>query len=133
MEILLSGNALIECFLEVIAQLEHYPNEKSNEYRISVYFLMEISLQNTKRTHKILNKKIPASFHLTVVDRTEPNLPNTEASVRYYSVRFGEIQEYRTESFLLLISIFEVLGICFNHFYKKLTTFNQKFSTKISH
>ena len=30
---------------------------------------------------------------------TEPNLPNTEASVRYYSVRFGEIQKYRTESF----------------------------------
>ena len=27
-------------------------------------------------------------------DRTEPNLPNTEASVR-----FGEIQKYRTESF----------------------------------
>ena len=24
-----------------------------------------------------------------VDDRTEPNLPNTEASVRYYSVRFG--------------------------------------------
>ena len=39
---------------------------------------------------------------------TEPNLPNTEALVR-----FGEIQEYQTESFLLLISIFEVFGDLF--------------------
>ena len=32
-------------------------------------------------------------------DRTKPNLPNTEASVRYYLVRFGRIQIYQTESF----------------------------------
>ena len=38
---------------------------------------------------------------------TEPNLPNTEASVRYYSVRFGRIQKYRTES-----------QNCSNHFEK---------------
>ena len=65
---------------------------------------------------------------IAVVDRTEPNLPNTEASVRYYSVRFGEIQEYRTESFLLLISIFEVFGEEINYFQN-----SKNFSTKKSH
>ena len=32
-----------------------------------------------------------------VDDRTEPNLPNTEASVRYYSVRFGSVGLKNTE------------------------------------
>ena len=34
---------------------------------------------------------------VAVVDRTEPNLPNTEASVRYYSVRFGSVRSRNTE------------------------------------
>ena len=56
-----------------------------------------------------------------VVDRTEPNLPNTEASVRYYSVRFGEIQKYRTESLLLILSIFK--GSFKPFFERKITIF----------
>ena len=42
----------------------------------------------------ILESDSKKSRYVPVVDRTEPNLPNTEASVR-----FGRIQKYRTESF----------------------------------
>ena len=56
---------------------------------------------------------------LSVVDRTEPNLPNTEASVRYYSVWFGEIQKYRTESLLLILSIFKGFRDLLNHFLRE--------------
>ena len=38
-----------------------------------------------------------------VYDRTEPNLPNTEASVRYYSVRFGSVGSRNTEPNLPLV------------------------------
>ena len=41
-------------------------------------------------------------------NRTEFTEYRSFGSVLFGSVRFGEIQEYRTESFLLLISIFEV-------------------------
>ena len=42
----------------------------------------------------LLYKDLDFCQFKAVVDRTEPNLPNTEASVR-----FGRIQKYRTESF----------------------------------
>ena len=46
-------------------------------------------------------------------NRTEFTEYRSFGSVLFGSVRFGEIQEYRTESFLLLISIFEVFGDLF--------------------
>ena len=58
---------------------------------------------------------------------TEPNLPNTEALVR-----FGEIQEYQTKSFLLLISIFEEFGDLFKPLLKEINYFqnSKKISTR---
>ena len=48
---------------------------------------------------------------VAVYDRTEPNLPNTEASVRYYSVRFGSVGSRNTEPNFL-----EVVGKIWAHF-----------------
>ena len=46
-------------------------------------------------------------------NRTEFTEYRSFGSVLFGSVWFGEIQEYQTESFLLLISIFEVFGDLF--------------------
>ena len=45
----------------------------------------------------IHTKKKLDMYTTSVDDRTEPNLPNTEASVRYYSVRFGSVGYRNTE------------------------------------
>ena len=54
-----------------------------------------------KHLDKCLTVVRKIRFGISVSNRTEPNLPNTEASVRYYSVRFGSVGYRNTEPNLL--------------------------------
>ena len=63
------------------------------------YLLISVYMASYKASKRILFSTVNTFLCMivSVDDRTEPNLPNTEASVRYYSVRFDSVGYRNTE------------------------------------
>ena len=117
---------------------------KAKSYRFSIFLIAWMSQSDMKYSIKshvcVIVRRLSSQTAIyekamlifrqhinldSVVDQTKPNLPNTEASVRYYSVRFGSVRSRNTKPNLYnyFLTFFQV----FWHFLKVFLTFLCKF------